>query len=162
MWIKWFTNTLLSPQDRGPDHTVPVSSLPYYYKGSTYKSGGGRLIHTLSCHARPVCFQMQALTFLCFALCYGGKGVTEEERLHFPAPLLAGSQPGLVLGERQRKGGKENSRYLSLLLLRAVSLEWTYPLHCSVLVGPSLFSWFQLVPCGSNPGMWLPKVVFLA
>lgn len=162
--------TFIIPPARRPWSLYPPRSLylpcPLTVRGARVEEGSGRLIHTLPCHPRLSDTGL-TLSLLSSVLwwergCSRREEITNLWRLHFPAPLLAGSQPGLVFGERLREGGKEKSRYLPPLPLRAVSLEWMHPLHCSVLVGPSLFSWLQLVPCVPNPGTWLPKVVFLA
>lgn len=170
MWIKWLTNTLLSPQDGGPDHTVPRSLClpsPITVRGARVEEVGGETnSHPLVPSSASLLSDAGlTLSLLCSVLWWEGgyqrrEEITNLRRLHFPAPLLAGSQPGLVLGERRREGGKEKSRYLSPLLLWAVSLEWMHPLHCSVLVGPSLVSWFQQVPCGPNQECGFPRLSF--
>lgn len=87
-----------------------------------------------------------------------GEGVvTNPCRLHFPTPLLAGSQLGLVSGERLE--GQEKSRGIRLLLLPwAVSLAVaaSSPLFCSCKT--ILLFFVAFTACGPNP--WIQEPGF--
>lgn len=98
------------------------------------------------CVFRSMPYLFSAL--LCIMVGVGGVaekrgGTTNLQRLHFLAPLLAGSQLGLVLGERLKESGREKPRHLPLLLPCAVSLaaDVSSPLFYSCRT--SLFSWFR-------------------
>lgn len=81
---------------------------------------------------------------------------TNLQRLHFLAPLLAGSQLGLVLSERLKEAGRGKLRPLPLLLPCAVSLatDASSPLFYSCRT-THFFFLVPVLPCGPNP--WIQE-----